>query len=178
MSYIYISSELLSLFKRLIPKDEDIVYATYALIAYSSGGKVSRWKSPIVITKRQIYFFQPEQSNIKQGIRKVPLYKTHKFRNYKHIYVASWDFRPKHYEKSGESKKEFKTRWKNFQKIILPHVIESQKEHLKVIGANKNDLPFHETKDLEKMSWFGTQKKLEKHIRKFLPKLEKKLRKL
>ncbi len=102
-----------------------------------------------------------------------PLYTTHVFKNYKHIYISLFDFRPIYDEKTGETKEDFKLRWKDFQKMILPHVINSQKEHLRIIEANKNNPEFYTKKDLEKLPYFGKQKSVEKNITKNLPKFEK-----
>jgi len=143
-------------------------------------GKNLRWESPIIITNERIFFIYLKPisaSECEQGIKTVHLYKTHEFKNYKHIYVGDWDFRPKYKETSFESKSAFKERRKEFQKIVLPYVIESQKEHLKVIEANKDNPDFYTKKDLEKMHYFGTEKKLENHIKKTLPKFESKLEK-
>jgi hypothetical protein len=52
------------------------------------------------------------------------------------------------------------------------------KEHLKFIEVNKDDPEFYNDKDNMEMPWFGTEKKLETHIQKTLPKLEKKLAKI
>ena len=177
MSNIYIRDKELTILKKAMLSNEKVIYATYALIAKREG-KIYRWESPILITDEYIIFIQPAHSKYKAGINRVPLYKTHVFKNYKHIYVSSFDFRPKYSEKSGENKKDFKNRRKEFQKVILPYVVDSQKEHLKVIEANKNNEEFYDTKDLKEMPWFGTEKKLEKHIRKTLPKFEKKLEKI
>ncbi|MBD3193550.1 MAG: hypothetical protein GF317_00740 [Candidatus Lokiarchaeota archaeon] len=49
------------------------------------------------------------------------------------------------------------------------------KEHLEIIEINKDKPDFYEKKNLEKMRWFGTEKKLEKHIIKTLPKFKKML---
>ncbi|TFF97963.1 MAG: hypothetical protein EU547_02890 [Promethearchaeota archaeon] len=181
MSNIYIPKEELENFKKIVPSSEEIIYATYAKIGFWNKGKNHLWKSPIVITNKRIFFIylQPISfSEYEQGIKAVPLYKTHVFKDYKHIYISDWDFRPIHNEKSGETKKEFKNRKKEFQKVILPYVIESQREHLKEIELKKDDSEFYNKKDLKNMHYFGTEKKLEKHIRKILPKFESKLEKL
>jgi hypothetical protein len=181
MSNIYILEKEIQTFKKIIPPQEDIIYATYAKVGMFYKGKNLRWESPIVITHKRIVFIYLKpinSSEYEQGIKTVPLYKTHVFKNYKHIYVGNWDFRPKHKDTSFETKSAFKERRKEFQKIILPYVIKSQKEHLKVIEANKDNPDFYIQKDLEKMPYFGTEKKLEKHIRKTLPKLKSKLEKL
>ncbi|TFF63469.1 MAG: hypothetical protein EU521_01545 [Promethearchaeota archaeon] len=175
MSNIYITNEDLEILKKALPSlDEDIIYATYALIAHKAK-IIYRWDSPIIITNKRIIFYQPAHSNLKAGINQVPLYKTHVFNNYKHIYISVFDFWPKYKENSGESKSNFKSRWKQFQKIILPYIINNQEEHLEVIKANKDNKEFYNKKDLKQMPWFGTEKALEKNIRKLLPNLEKKL---
>ena len=178
MSKIYITSEDSAFFKNDIPFDEEIIYATYALVADRFRGIYRRWNSPIIITNKHIIFIQYAHLKFEEGIKKFPLYKTHVFNNYKHIYISYLDFRPKYSTKLNESKASFKLRWREFQKIILPHVINSQKEHLKFIEANKNNPDFYNKKDLKEMRWFGTEKVLESHIRKIIPKLEAKLKKI
>jgi hypothetical protein len=177
MSEINISIEDIAFFGEEIPQEKDIIFSSYALIA-NKVGRLYRWHSPIIITTEEIIFYQPLHSRFKEGINKVELYKTHVFKNYKHIYVSSWDIRPKYNERAPETKNEFKTRWKSFQKTVLPHVINSMKEHLKYIEANKDNSEFYNDKDNMELPWFGTEKKLEKHIQKVLPKFEKKLAKI
>ena len=178
MSKIHITPKHMEFFRNDIPFDEEIVYATYALIGARVGGVGYQWESPIIITNRHIIFIQLNHSKFEGGIIKIPLYKTHLFKNYKHIYIESFDFRPRQSKKLNESKVDFKIRWKEFQNILLPHVINCQKKHLKVIEANKNNPDFYNKKDLKEMRYFGTEKALEKHILKFLPKLISKLEKI
>ncbi|MBY9007382.1 MAG: hypothetical protein KGD63_11560 [Candidatus Lokiarchaeota archaeon] len=178
MSNIYLTSEDMALFKNQIPSNEEIIYATYALIGTRVRGVIYRWNSPILISNKYIIFIQLVPSNFKGRLNKIPLYKTNVFSNYKHIHIGSFDFRPRQSKKLNESKADFKLRWKEFQNIILPHVINCQKEHLKVIESNKNNPEFYNKKDLKEMPYFGTEKALEKNIRNILPKLVSRLEKI
>jgi hypothetical protein len=178
VSDICITSKDLDIFKKFIPSDEDVVYATYGLIAHMVGKIVYRWKTPFIFTNKHVVFFQISHQNKAEGFFQIPLYKTHVFNNHKHVYISYLDFRPQHNDKSGETKSEFKERWLEFQKKILPYIIESQKEHLRYIKAHKEDLDFYNKMDLKNMPWFGKEEKVEKNIRKMLPKFESKLSKL
>ncbi|MBN1216989.1 MAG: hypothetical protein JXA99_16320 [Candidatus Lokiarchaeota archaeon] len=178
MSNIYLTNEDMELFKQFIPSSEEIVYATYAKIEQFIWKTAYKWNSPLIFTNKHVIFFQIEHKRIKQPIGILPLYTTRIFKNYIHIFISILVFSPIFDEKNGETKEVFNDRWKDFHKILLPHVINSQKEQLKIIETNKNKPEFYKKTDLAKMPYFRNQKRLRKHLRESIPKMEKIMEKI
>ena len=135
MNNIFVPIEYSNL-KSIISPEEEIIYCSFCKIIRKAGAGGEWTSGHVIITKENIYYTTPGRKN-QLDLNVQPLYSTRKMKKDElRIDMSITQFKPRRIPEF-ETKEKYKLRMAEFERVLLPYIIQAQKKALTLIQELK-----------------------------------------